>query len=102
MPTFAGVTPNTPVGAVKRRSQQAAISTPPPMQWPRIIAIVGFGKSRRAACAARLSRRTTAIGVARPAEQVSDVGSGAEAGPGAGDQQHADGGVVGQLREDAG
>src|SRR5829696_2438801 len=64
MPTLAGVTPKTPVGSVKRRSQQAAISTPPPMQWPRIIAIVGLGKSRRAAWAARLSRRTTAMGSA--------------------------------------
>src|SRR3954447_20624939 len=64
MPTLAGVTPNSPVGSVKRRSQHAAISTPPPMQCPRIMAIVGFGKSRSAACAARLSRRTTAIGSA--------------------------------------
>src|SRR5215207_1769115 len=62
MPTFAGVTPKTAVGSAKRRSQAAAISTPPPMQWPRIIATVGFGKSLRAACAARLSRRTSAIG----------------------------------------
>jgi hypothetical protein len=62
MPTLAGVTPKTAVGSANRRSHEAAISTPPPMQWPRIIATVGFGNSRSAACAARLSRRTSAIG----------------------------------------
>ena len=43
MPTLAGVTPKIPVRSVKRRSHDAAISTPPPTQWPRIIATVGFG-----------------------------------------------------------
>src|SRR3954451_2839192 len=62
MPTLAGVTPKTPVGSVNRRSQEAASSTPPPMQCPRIAATVGCGKDRSAAWAARLSRRTSAIG----------------------------------------
>src|SRR5687767_13874022 len=62
MPTLAGVTPKTPVGSVKRRSHEAAISTPPPTQCPRIIATVGFGKVRSAACAARLCRRRSAMG----------------------------------------
>src|SRR5688572_24138651 len=62
MPTFAGGRPKTPVGSVKRRWHAAAISTPPPTQWPRIIATVGFGKARRAAWAARLSRRRSAMG----------------------------------------
>ena len=69
-PTLAGVTPKTAVSSAKRRSQQVATSRPPPTQRPRIAATVGTGNARRAAWAARSSRRRSAMGTSgshRPA-----------------------------------
>ena len=52
MPSFAGVIPNDAPSSANRRSQAAASWLPPPTQWPRTAASVGFGKAASASSAA--------------------------------------------------
>ena len=42
MPSFAAGMPNCALSAAMRRSQASATPTPPPMQKPWIMAMVGF------------------------------------------------------------
>ena len=104
MPTFAGVTPNTAgrVGEAQVAAGgdlDAAADAVAADHRDRRLREVPQGRLRGEVVAADDGHRVGRVG---PAEQVGDVGARAEAGAGAGDHQHADGGVVGQLREDAG
>ena len=104
MPTFAGVTPKTAVRSAKRRSQRggdlhAAADAVAADHRDGRLREVPQGGLRGQVVAPDVGHRVVRVGAA---EQVGDVGAGAEARAGAGHDEDADVGVAGQRGQDAG